>query len=360
MKDESGALQMPESTYLLLCTAAGRVILTSGSLQLLVGEDLTGRNLNDFIEDATAARVIATAALGEPLEFDCSMVNRRFSCHAEGSEGNICIHLYPVGEDGKIYMGISAAHLLGREMNNALSAMFLAIGQIRPQLIGQAREDAAVMTQNLYKLLRLSHNLSDCSMAENGLLRLYITEEDATKICADLVTRLREHCLRRGIVLNVTLPEQPVVCRMDREKVERMILNLLSNAINAQKDSGEVTLAVEEREADLLITVSDAGPGLRDCGAEAIFRKYRTADPAAADSIGGAGFGLALCRAFAELHGGQIIVVGGIGGGVVTIQLPKNAVPTQAPLSSAPPDYAGGVDRVLLELSTVLNKESYY
>lgn len=360
MEDEDCTLHMPESTYMLLCTAAGRVILTSGSMQLLVGEDLTGRNLNDFIEDGTAARVIAGTIQGENLDFDCTVANRRFSCSAEGMEGNICIYFYPVGDDGKIYLGISAAQLLGREMNNALSAMFLTMGQIRPQLIGQAREDAALLTQNLYKLLRLSHNLSDCALAENGQLRLHLAEEDAAKICRDLAMQMRELCLRRGIQLRLDMPEDPVICCVDREKLERMVLNLVSNAIGAQKDGGEVGIALEERENDLLITVSDAGPGMRDYGAEATFHKYRTADPLDIASVGGAGFGLALCRAFAQLHGGQIIIVGGRDGAAVAIQLPKNAIPTQAPLTSEPPDYAGGLSRVLLELSTVINKESYY
>lgn len=360
MEEENCVQQVPESAYLLLCTAAGRVILTSGSMQLLVGEDFVGRNLNDFIEDGTAAQIIAAAAWGEALDFECVLANRRFVCSSENLEGNICIHFFPVGDDGRIFMGMSAASLLGREMNNSLSVMFLAMGQIRPQLIGQAREDAAVLMQNLYKLLRLSHNLSDCAQAENGLLHLHITEEDAVKICTDLVSRLKEPCLRRGIQLALTTPDAPVICRIDREKLERMILNLVSNSINAQKDGGNVGIELEERDGQLLITVSDSGPGMRDCGTEATFRKFCTADPADPESVGGAGFGMALCRAFAELHGGRIIVVGGAGGASVTIQLPLNASPMQTPLSADPPDYAGGVDRVLLELSTALNKESYY
>lgn len=344
--------------YLLLSTAAGRVIYCSGSLRLLLGEDLTGRNLNDFLEDQTTAQIVAAALRGESLDFGCTLERRRFSAFAESVAGNICVTFYPLDENGTPTFAGNTAGLVVRELNAALHTMFLALGEIRPQLIGEAREDGAVLAQNLYRLLRLSHNLSDCADAERGLLRLHVTEEDAVRLCGGLAQRLEGPCRSRGVRLRWEAPAEPIVFRGDREKIERMLLNLIANALAAQKDGGEVTLAVAAAEAEdeVVFTVMDSGPGVADTGS--LFRKYRLADPADGASMGGAGFGLALTYAFARLHGGQVLYSGG-SGAAFQIRLPRNLQGVLAPLGAAAQDYAGGIDRVLLELATVLGKENY-
>ena len=350
-------LNMFEDSYQLLCTVSGRILMVSGALRLLLGGDPAGRNLNDYFEDELTARIVAAGLSGSALDFRCTMGGRAFSCSAVGVDHSIGITCCPL-DDGMRVPGEHTAGLVAREMNSALAAMFLAMRQIRPQLIGEAREGGEVLSQNIFKLLRLSHNIADCALAQKGLLTLHITEEDAVRLCDGLVLRMNEPCRSRGIRLHWECPARPIPCRVDREKTERMLLNLISNAIAAQRGGGDVTLSVEERENTVVFTVADSGPGVTD-GA-ALFQKYRTADPADPGSLGGAGFGLALTASFARLHGGQALYSGGPGGGAVfRLQLPLNTQGSLAPLAAGMQDYAGGVDRVLLELATVLNKESY-
>jgi signal transduction histidine kinase len=105
-----------------------------------------------------------------------------------------------------------------------------------------------------------------------------------------------------------------VVAEVDAPKVERIVENLLTNALKHTPDDTDVNVRVEGRDGGVLIVVDDRGPGVAEEERELIFEMFnRGGDPGRAAP--GAGVGLALVAQFAALHGGRAWVEDHPGGG---------------------------------------------
>ncbi len=352
-----------DEDFYFLCSASGRVLFTAGSLKLFLENDLTGRNLNDFLPHKSAADIIAAAHQKKYHAFECELLRSHFRGSAEPEDEYIVVMLFPISEDGKAFIRKSSAQFLSREISGQLGMMSAALNMMRREserLDAQERLTVpiSVMGQSIMRLLRLSRNMLDCALYENGDLPLRLQEGDLGAFCRDLASRLHPVCLRAGIRLQWNIPDQPIVCLFDEEKVERMVLNLLSNALKARRDS-PVDIAVSDRGASVAITVTDHSGGIEGEALGAAMNKHAAAAPDRSVTAGGAGFGLALLRAFAARHGGTLILSSSAGGTSACISLPKNLDKERMAFNAAQLDYAGGFDHILLELSTVLDKEFY-
>lgn len=352
-----------DEDFYFLCSASGRVLFTAGSLKLFLENDLTGRNLNDFLSDTLAANIIAAAFQKEYYEFQCELFGKNFRGAAEPSDGYIVVILFPVSEDGKAFIRKNSAQFISREISDQLSLMSAAVSLLRKeasQLSEAQKMDApiSVISQSIMRLLRLSRNMLDCALYENGSLPLYLHEGDLRAFCADLASRLHPICRKAEINLEWNLPKEPVVCLFDEEKVERMILNLISNAVRAGKNA-PILIELSDRGSSVAITVTDRGGGISGESMSTAMNKHARASADHGSSSGGAGFGLALLRAFAARHGGTLILSSNAGGTSACISLPKNLEQERTAFNAVHLDYAGGFDHILLELSGVLGKEFY-
>jgi signal transduction histidine kinase len=102
---------------------------------------------------------------------------------------------------------------------------------------------------------------------------------------------------------------------VDAAKVERIVENLLSNAIRHTPASAQVWVRAHEQDGGILLIVEDAGPGISEDLREAVFEPFRQAPGSASMHSPGVGVGLTLVRRFAELHGGRAWVEPRDGGG---------------------------------------------
>jgi signal transduction histidine kinase len=166
------------------------------------------------------------------------------------------------------------------------------------------------------RLHRLIDNLLDLSRAGAGpgALRTELTAVDGLirRIVADVTARAGQRRLRVRVA-----PGLPQVS-IDAVRIEQVLRNLLDNAVKFSPPGGaiDVTAAVRpERTArEIVVAVSDQGPGIASEYQERIFERFFRVEPDGM-SVGGAGLGLAICRRFVELHGGQIEVVSALGRG---------------------------------------------
>ena len=358
--------------FYFLCSASGRVLLTTGSLKLFLEEDLTGRNLNDFLPDTLAANIIAASFHKESYDFRCELFGKHFRGVTEPNEEFMVIALFPVSEDGKAFIRKNSAQFISREISDQLGMMSASLDllsrNIGLKLQGQALDGdemqkkismpISVINQSIMRLMRLSRNMLDCALYENGGLPLHLTEADMGAFCRDLARRLEAVGRKAQLDVRWTIPEQPVVCRFDEEKVERMILNLIANAVRAGQGA-PITVELSERDNCVVITVTDNGGGIASETMSTAMNKHALAPADQGGTSGGAGFGLALLRSFAARHGGTFIMSSNADGTSARISLPKNLDKEQVAFNAVRPDYAGGFDHILLELSTVLSSEFY-
>jgi two-component system, OmpR family, sensor histidine kinase MtrB len=143
----------------------------------------------------------------------------------------------------------------------------------------------------------------------------------------------RSHSERTECPLEVTVPEQPVYAEVDARRVQRVIRNLINNALE-HGERRPVLITVASSEDAVAITVRDYGVGLRPGESTLVFNRFWRADAARARSSGGTGLGLAIALEDARLHGGWLQAWGEVGhGACFRLTLPRRA---GEPLRSSP------------------------
>ena len=142
----------------------------------------------------------------------------------------------------------------------------------------------------------------------------------------------------REAVLRINAPVTPVIIDADPRRVERIMRNLLANAID-HSEGKPIDVTVEENESAVSIAVRDYGVGLTEQHIERVFDRFWRADPSRSRIRGGTGLGLSIAREDAQLHGGEIKVWGEMGNGsnfVVTLPKSHGTAIESTPLSEIP------------------------
>jgi PAS domain S-box-containing protein len=167
----------------------------------------------------------------------------------------------------------------------------------------RTREMLWHLAEQARRLDRLLSDLLDLDRLRHGSLLPGFVPTDV----AELVARVTS-------VHGVAVQAEPVVAEVDASKVERIVENLLLNALKHTPDGTDVTVRVEEHDGGVLIAVDDRGPGIAEGEREAIFEIFNRGDNPTTRTAG-AGVGLALVAQFTALHGGRAWVEENPGGG---------------------------------------------
>jgi len=194
-----------------------------------------------------------------------------------------------------------AAH----ELRTPLSAVQLQLQGLleRPEgLDPRIRSKVERACRSGERLVALVDTLMDVSRITTGSFNLAPSRFDLTVAVQEVVERFREHATRAGST--VTLRSDGVLDgRWDRLRIEQVITNLLTNALKyAAGTPVEITLSGTEH--DVMVTVSDGGPGIPESAQERIFLRFERAAPMR--NFGGLGLGLYVARQIVEAHGGEI------------------------------------------------------
>lgn len=195
----------------------------------------------------------------------------------------------------------------------------------------------------------LLNDLLEISRYDSGAAVLDPEDTDARTLVTRTVDGLTQLADRVGSELKVVMPGEPVVAEVDPRRVERILRNLIGNAIeHGEGRPVRITLA---SDADALaITVRDYGVGLRPGEAQAVFDRFWRADPSRARQTGGTGLGLSISREDARLHDGWLQVWGWPGLGAqfrLTLPLRRGERLSTAPLPLAPSDAGAHYPRAL-------------
>ena len=152
---------------------------------------------------------------------------------------------------------------------------------------------------------------------------------DANQIIREIIALLRDAANQHRVRVQTALDAELSVIAADRVQLQQVLMNLMLNAIEAMKDSGgELTVKSERNgDAQLLVSVTDTGPGVPAQKVDEIFNAFVTSKPQ------GTGMGLAISRSIVESHGGRLWVKPSAGRGA-TFQF---TLPTDAEVSSTPP-----------------------
>ena len=179
-----------------------------------------------------------------------------------------------------------------------------------------------VAHRNVRTLLKLINQILDFRKVEGGKMTLQLAETDLAALAGNVVSEFVAAAEHKRIRLSCRLPEH-VTAKIDAGKVERVVSNILSNAVKFTPVAGEINveLVVDTPQGTATLSVSNTGKGIAEDDLPHIFERFYQPQ----HSEGGTGIGLALAKAFVDMHGGHIGVSSKAEGPTVfTVHLPLN------------------------------------
>jgi len=156
------------------------------------------------------------------------------------------------------------------------------------------------------QLVRLVNDLQDIALAEAGVLTLHAVKLNAVAVTRRLVSHYEARANNKGVVLQVELNNQEIEIFTDEVRLNQMLQNLLSNALNNTFEGDSINVKVVKAGNSVLFSVADTGKGIEPEELSHIFDRFYRADPSRARTTGGAGLGLTITKYLAEAQGGSI------------------------------------------------------
>jgi len=181
--------------------------------------------------------------------------------------------------------------------------------------------------QNSYRLSKLINNIVDSSKIEAGFFEINLSNNNIVEVVEEIVMSIINLTESKGlkIIFDTNSEEKIIAC--DPEKIERIVLNLISNAIKFSNVGDEIFVQIKDRNEFVEISVKDNGVGIKKRHLEMIFDRFKQVDKSLSRNGQGTGIGLNLVKSIVELHGGSISVESKFGkGSKFTVVIPTQKV----------------------------------
>ncbi|PIG94382.1 GAF domain-containing protein [Gloeocapsopsis sp. IPPAS B-1203] len=196
---------------------------------------------------------------------------------------------------------------ISHEFRTPLTLMLAPLESAVNQQQDLPLEQAAIALRNSRRLLRLVNQLLDLQRLDAGRMQPSFRPCDLLAFVSQIVESFRPYCEKKELELITEFNLCPLVY-LDTEKFDKVIYNLLSNAMKFTPPGGKITIRVETAGDHCLIQVKDTGIGIAKEQIPHLFKRFHQAEAALNRSYEGSGLGLALAKELIELHSGQISV----------------------------------------------------
>lgn len=231
---------------------------------------------------------------------------------------------------------------MSHELRTPLNSSLILAKLLAENPDGNLSSDQVKFAESIYSagndLLNLINDILDISKVEAGKLDVRPENTNVHRLADSLRVMFQPLAADKGLDFQVRVDEQaPVSLFTDRQRVEQIVKNLLSNALKFT-EQGQVSLTVtREGEDNIAFIVADSGIGIAPDQQQIIFEAFRQADGTTSRRYGGTGLGLSISRDLATLLGGAISVSSTLGGGsTFTLVLPSHFEPGALPTAGAP------------------------
>ena len=202
---------------------------------------------------------------------------------------------------------------VAHEINNPLGVILGYTRLLRKKAEGAVADELAIVEQETRRCQEIVEGLLDLSRPMNAPVQ----HVDLRQLCDDVVVRLSDSKQLSGVAVRV---EGQASVRGQGQKLRQVVFNLIKNAVEAAGPGGRVQVRVGAGPQGVEVAVADTGPGIGESARGKLFEPFFTTKPA------GTGLGLAVSRAIARAHGGDIVADGTpLGGALFTLHLPSPA-----------------------------------
>jgi PAS domain S-box-containing protein len=186
------------------------------------------------------------------------------------------------------------------------------------------------------RMARLVADLLELTRLQAGRVQLRSIQCDLRDLATRSARAIEPLALAKGQRIRYELPREACLALVDPDRIERTLLNLIANAQRFGAAGGTIEVRVENRHQEIVVSVTDDGPGIPEDEHLRIFDRYYRSETEAAQRNQGSGLGLPIARAMVELHGGRIWVESTPGAGATfRIAVPAEAQPDESARWSA-------------------------
>ena len=217
--------------------------------------------------------------------------------------GDLATDINKMAGDVENMLDAKRALLLGisHELRTPLSRMRLGLEFLSNE------DDAEGLKAEIIEMETIVSSLLEAERLNSRHAQLFRSETDVGDLIADM---LNSYFSRDAERITVSLPDEPVVASVDPARITLLLKNLISNALRYSKpEDGPVELVLSTEGDDLVITITDHGPGLSKNQAEHIGEPFYRSDQSRARQSGGTGLGLYLANLAAEAHCGSLTLL---------------------------------------------------
>jgi PAS domain S-box-containing protein len=282
---------------------------------------------------AAEERPLVRAALRGETVVDADFCIRR----PDGSEIAVQGSAAPVVADDGTRLGavltlhdVTAQRALERQKNEFLSNVShdlrTPVAAIKASIGVVLANEPPGMPEPLHRMLvnidlaadrmaSLVADLLELARLQAGRIQLQLGRCDLCALAHHAAAVIEPLAETRGQRVDVQVPDEPLVVLADADRLERALLNLLTNAHKYGPEGGTISLRLEERPGEARFAVADDGPGIPAAEHERIFERFYRPETEASRRNQGAGLGLPIARAMVELHGGRLWVESAPGAG---------------------------------------------
>lgn len=229
-------------------------------------------------------------------------------------------------EEAKMQFLINATH----DIRSPLTLIMEPLKKLKEHLKDdvESKDDIDTIDRNAQRLLTLVNQILDKRRIDKHQMNLHCRETNLVDYTQGLVSLYAYNANLRGIQVILDMPEKPVKVWIDRNKLDKAIANLLSNAFKYTPNGGEIIVRInQDDDKKVRLYVIDSGRGFAGkADTSKLFDRFYQGGNSTDMHLGGSGIGLNLCRSIVRLHGGEVYAenrTDGKSGACFTIELLK-------------------------------------
>lgn len=222
---------------------------------------------------------------------------------------------------------------LAHELRNPLASLQATLEAVEDGVLPADATTLATLSEQVGRLEHLVSDLARVSRAEAGQLDLHLADAELAHIARDACAHASARFYAAGVVLDLHVGAGPPKVRVDVDRIEEVLGNLLDNALRHSHDGDAVSVTVDRDADEAVVRVSDSGDGFEPADADRLFERFYRADVARQRDQAGSGIGLTIARAIATAHHGTLTAQSAGRGLGATFEL-------RLPLATAQPPHA--------------------
>ena len=215
---------------------------------------------------------------------------------------------------------------VSHELKTPISVLLMQLELINYYLDDRMKllELISVVSQNSRRLARFTGNILDILRIDAGNSWINLTDVDIISFIKNISDSAEPYAKEKAIKLICEAPLYSKIIPVDTEKMEKIVFNLISNAIKYTGENGGIILRVDDNARDgIIISVEDTGEGIPEDKLDLIFDRPAHVNSPLTRKTKGCGVGLALVKSYVEMLGGKIMVNSKVGvGSKFSIELP--------------------------------------